>query len=246
MTMLFIENYRDERVQLQSLTVRVNEDSVAEAIGVPAEGEKWFKQQDFKEDFSEFLIRGGERIDWKNGVHVSKMKPGWRVPLEVIKNYITCDGRYDRILKCHLKLLMHINGNTQVNLSFYLLKSLQKMIAKVQGHPHHTARSVYHQGLIKLLILTQLQREKRTWESLLAELGFRDNPKEKGKRMLDDANQQATSPKETVQEVENEEKNDAGKPIKESFFPETPCTNENPEKLSNMLKSIASKKKICK
>jgi len=77
---------------------------------------------------------------------------------------------------------MHINGNTQGNLPFYLLKSLQKMIAKVQGHPHHTTRSVYHQGLIKLLILTQLQREKRTWESLLAELGFRDNPKEKGKK----------------------------------------------------------------
>ena len=35
-TMLFIENYRDERVQLQSLTVRVNEDSIAEAIGFPA------------------------------------------------------------------------------------------------------------------------------------------------------------------------------------------------------------------
>ena len=80
----------------------------------------------------------------------------------MIHNFITCDGKYDRILKFHLKILMHINGNTQVNLPFYLLKSLQKMIAKVQGHPHHTAHSVYHQGLIKLLILTQLQREKRT------------------------------------------------------------------------------------
>ena len=63
------------------------------------------------------------------------------------------------------------------------------MIAKVQNHPSHTARSVYHQGLIKLLILAQLQKEDRTWESLLTELGFTDNPKEKGKRMLDDANQ---------------------------------------------------------
>ena len=62
------------------------------------------------------------------------------------------------------------------------------MIAKVQNHPAHTARSVYHQGLIKLLILAHLQKEDRTWESLLTELGFRDNPKEKGKRMLDDAN----------------------------------------------------------
>ena len=43
-TMLFIKNYRDERVQLQSLTDRVNEDSVAKAIGVPAQGKKWFKR----------------------------------------------------------------------------------------------------------------------------------------------------------------------------------------------------------
>ena len=35
-TMLFIENYRDERLQLQSLTVKVNEDSIAEAIRFPA------------------------------------------------------------------------------------------------------------------------------------------------------------------------------------------------------------------
>ena len=126
---------------------------------------------------------GCEKLDGKNGVHVSKMKPGWKVPLEVVQNYITCDGRYDRILKCHLKLLMHIHGSIQVNLPFYLLKSLQKMISRVQNHLEHTARSVYHQGLIKLLILAQLQKEERTWESLLTELGFKDNPKEKGKRM---------------------------------------------------------------
>ena len=100
--------------------------------------------------------------DWKNGVHVSKMNPRWKIPLEMIQNYITCDGRYDIVLKFHLKFLMHINGAIQVNLPFYLLKSLQKMISKVQGHPEHTARSVYHQGLIKLLILSQLHKEGRT------------------------------------------------------------------------------------
>ena len=63
LTMAFIENYSNERVQLQSLTVRFNEDSVAEAINVPVEGEKWFKQQDFKEDFNEFLIPGSEKLD---------------------------------------------------------------------------------------------------------------------------------------------------------------------------------------
>ena len=120
------------------------------------------------------------------------------------------------------------------------------MISRVQNHPDHTARSVYHQGLIKLLILAQLQKEGRTWESLLTELGFKDNPKEKGKRMMDDPGQPTISPKKPVQAVENEEKNVAEKPIQESLCPETYCTNENPEKLSNMLKNIASKNKICK
>ena len=72
--MSFIKNYRDEKVQLESLTVRVNEDSIAEAIDVLAQGEKWFKQQDLQGDFSEFLMQGFEKLDWKNGVHVSKMK----------------------------------------------------------------------------------------------------------------------------------------------------------------------------
>ena len=43
-TMSFIKNYKDEKVQLESLIVRVNEDSISEAIDVPAHGERWFKQ----------------------------------------------------------------------------------------------------------------------------------------------------------------------------------------------------------
>ena len=65
----------------------------------------------FPKQFSEFLVPGCEKLDWKNGVHVIRMKPGWKVPLEVIQSYITCDGRYDRVLKCQLKLLMHIHGS---------------------------------------------------------------------------------------------------------------------------------------
>ena len=64
--------------------------------------------------------------------------------------------------------------------------------------------------------------------------------------MLDDANQKETSPKRTVQEVENEEKNDVDKPVQKSSSPEIACTDENLEKLSNMMKNITSKNKMCK
>ena len=110
------------------------------------------------------------------------------------------------------------------------------MISRVQGLPEHTARSVYHQGLIKLLILSQLHKEGRTWESLLTELGFKENPKEKGKRMMEDLYQQATSHKKPIQTTKEEGKDITKKPIQEGLCPEASFTNENPEKLSVMLK----------
>ena len=77
----FIKNYKDEMVQLKSLTVRVNEESIAEAIDVSAQGERWFKKQDFQGDYSELLMPSFEKLDWKNGIHVRKIKPNWKIPL---------------------------------------------------------------------------------------------------------------------------------------------------------------------
>ena len=37
-TMAFIKNYKDGMVQLKSLKIVVNEESIVEAIGVPAQG----------------------------------------------------------------------------------------------------------------------------------------------------------------------------------------------------------------
>ena len=101
-TRAFIKNYKGV-VQLKNLKAMVNEESIAEAIGVPAQGERWFKQQDFQGNYGEFLLPGFEKLDWKNGIHVSKIKPNWQIPLEMVKNYITCEGRSDRIPKCHLR-----------------------------------------------------------------------------------------------------------------------------------------------
>ena len=114
----------------------------------------------------------------------------------MVQNYITCEGRYDRILKFHLRLLMHLNGSLKLNLPFYLLKSLQRMVSWVQTHPQHTARSIYHQGLIKLLAISHFNKDGQSWESFLLGLGFEEKVKENGKRAeisykkIEDSNQQ--------------------------------------------------------
>ena len=42
-------------VQLNNLKAMVKEESIAEAIGVLAQGERWFKQQEFQGNYGEFL-----------------------------------------------------------------------------------------------------------------------------------------------------------------------------------------------
>ena len=46
-TRAFIKNYRYGVVEFKNLRVTVDEESIAEAIGVPMQGEKWLKKQDF-------------------------------------------------------------------------------------------------------------------------------------------------------------------------------------------------------
>ena len=145
----------------------VNEEVIAQAIGVPFDGEKWFKQQSFESDYSKFIFPGFENLDWKNGIHITKLKPMWKTPLEMIQNYITCEGHYDRVLRCHLHFLMHLSGDKKLNLPYYLFKSMQKMIARIHSHREHIVRSLFHQGLIKLLIVFHLKKKGKTWEKFL-------------------------------------------------------------------------------
>ena len=80
----------------------------------------------------------------------------------------------------------------------------------------------------------------------MAEIGFSENPKEKGKKMVDDASQQIVNPTKTDQKDKNKEMSAVNKPEQSKVDPETPCMQEHTEKLSDMFKCIASKKKICK
>ena len=46
-----------------------------------------------------------------------------------------------------------------MNLPFFFLKSLQKMSYRVKGHKDHTQQSIFHNGLIKLIVNTILQEK---------------------------------------------------------------------------------------
>jgi hypothetical protein len=69
---------------------------------------------------------------------------------------------------------MHLNGDMEMNLHFYLLKSLKKMANRVQIHPQTSNKRLFHQGLIKILVMYALSEVQVSWKQLLSSLGFEE------------------------------------------------------------------------
>jgi hypothetical protein len=92
----------------------------------------------------------------------------------------------------HFRLLLHFTGKKPLNMPFYLLKSLAKMSSKVQAKPKEANNSIFHHGLIKLIVLEELSRRNKTWDFLLfwGEFGQEVQPKKGGT-----PSQELTSPK---------------------------------------------------
>jgi hypothetical protein len=69
---------------------------------------------------------------------------------------------------------MHLNGDKEMNLPFYLLKILTKMSKRIQNYPEAAHRSLYHQGFIKILVLFSLSELGMSWKDFLVSLGLQE------------------------------------------------------------------------
>ena len=58
------------------------------------------------------------------------------------------------------------------------------MSNRIKGHRDHTHQSIFHHGLIKLIVCTVLQKKSRTWDHFLFWLGFHNEQEEQAKKNL--------------------------------------------------------------
>jgi hypothetical protein len=73
-----------------------------------------------------------------------------------------------------MHFLMHLNGDMEMDFPFYLLKSLTKMTKRIQSHPKTAHTSLYHQGLIKMLVMYAFSEVQVSWKQLLSSLGLEE------------------------------------------------------------------------
>jgi len=87
--------------------------------------------------------------------------------LFIIQRFFTCEGRYSWVLQYHFKILLHFTIKKEIELSFFLFKSLQRMISFAQRKPKKLQKSIFHHALIKLIVLEKLKKEGKDWPTFL-------------------------------------------------------------------------------
>ena len=108
--------------------IQVDESLVAEMTELQRIGESWFKTTVTKNiEFRSYLQPEHKKIIWKKSIPTSWVEEKWKHLLKAILVYITCEGRYNRVMIYHFKLMNHFTGRNPLNLPFYLYKILIKM-----------------------------------------------------------------------------------------------------------------------
>jgi hypothetical protein len=89
--------------------------------------------------------------------------------LLILKQFVTCEGRYILVFLYHIPLLMHLIG-FELGMPFYLLRSLYKMSKRYKRQSVDS--SLFHHGLIKILLIHHLSTVGDCWDIFLIRNGF--------------------------------------------------------------------------
>jgi hypothetical protein len=156
------------QVHVGSLTFGVSEESIAAATKLPRVGDRWFKNhQLLRSSYNRVFKPEFQNISGAKGYSKEWIKEELINPLIVITRLITCEGRYSTFKSCHFRLLAHFQFNKPLNFPFYFLKSLEKMSSQVRKNVTNPHNNLFHHGLIKLLVLAELEKQGKTWDEFI-------------------------------------------------------------------------------
>ena len=103
-------------------------------------------------EFRSYLKLEHIKVIWNKSVPSTWLEERWQQLLKAILVYITCEGRYNRVMIYHFKLMNHFTGRIPLNLPFYLHKSLTNMAHQVKAEPTKIAGRLSNHSLIQLIV----------------------------------------------------------------------------------------------
>jgi hypothetical protein len=180
------------RAKVGDIQLEIDEKFISLATGLPAIGQRWFKNCKVEEVPWTLLFLSRKVTSCDRGMPISALKPRWHDTLMVIKQFVTCEGRYGLVFLYHLRLLMIFMGYS-LNMPFYFHRSLYKMSKRFKRQQADS--SLFHYGLIKLIVVYHLGLHGDSWSAFVARNGFEDpNPVQVDKPMVSETKAEPPMP----------------------------------------------------
>ena len=111
----------------------------------------------------ESFTERGEELDKKGkGLNPSTLSEPWKELAGIVQHYITCNGRYNVIRPCHLKLLTTLKQRLVLNLPFFLHTILHEVALRTQKSKDPVT-VISHHRLVKLIVDKALSQTELTW-----------------------------------------------------------------------------------
>jgi len=80
---------------------------------------------------------------------------------------MVCERRFNMLYQYHIRVFLHFIGKNEMNILFYLLRSMGKMSDRVQDKSKAVDTSVFHFGLIRMLVMEELKKRNIPWEQFI-------------------------------------------------------------------------------
>jgi hypothetical protein len=170
------------RAKVGDVQLEISEQFLSSVTSLPVTGQKWSKSYKVDNVPWTLLFQSRAVNSCDRGLPMKMLKPRWYDLLMVIKQFITCEGRYGFVFLFHLRLLMVFMG-FELSMPHYLHRSLFKMAKRYKRSQADT--SLFHVGLIKMCMVYELGLRQDCWGDFLIRNGFQEsNPPQVDKPMV--------------------------------------------------------------
>jgi hypothetical protein len=159
------------RAKVGNIQLELSEQFISSTTGLAATSQRWFKNSKVEEVPWTLLFISRKVTSYDRGMPISMLKPRWHDLLMVVKQFVTCEGRYGLVFLYHLRLLMNFMGYP-LNMPFYFQRSLYKMAKRFKREKANN--SLFHHGLIKLIVVHHLNLHGDSWQAFISRNGFAD------------------------------------------------------------------------
>jgi hypothetical protein len=152
----------------------VSETSISATTGIPITGEKWFKFMALDVAYAKYFLNPEYQADnLTKGVTRNHLIEQFDRILRIIQRYFTCEGRFNTLYQYHIRLLLHFTGKIEMNIPYYLLRSIGNMSDRVQSKYKVVDTIIFHYGLIIILVYEELGKKDISWEHFVIASHFK-------------------------------------------------------------------------